>query len=545
MNYGSEKVGRDIDPRYGRSFIAREYAVAAPSNLASMAGNRILDQGGSAVDAAVAINSVLSVVFPHMTGAGGDAFWLIYDAKTGKRHALNASGRSGSNTTRDYYKGQDEIDIRGPRSINTVPGAVSGWLEAHRRFGKLPLSECLKPAIEYAREGFPVGDSLARFSELSIDLLRKYPTTAKTYLKNGVAPYLTGDIMKNPDQARTLEAIGQGGFDAFYKGEIAEEISSFLQQHGGVLTKEDFANHEATWEEPAEVNYRKWKVIAPPPNSAGFVTLQILGMLENKDIKSMIGKEADFMDAFTRATAFAFTDRDTYLDDPDFNPVPIDVLLSKDYLKDRERKLHDRTLGPPEKGFGKKGDTTFSCAVDKEGNAVGVIQSLYWEWGSGLVAGNTGLILQNRGTYFSLDPESRNCLQPKKRPAHTLTCSMVFDDETGKPELVVGAMGGDGEPQTQASIIMRILDQGYSVQEAIDAPRWLLGRTWGEQIMGLRIEGRYGEKVAEQLRDMGHVNVDVIENFSDLMGHAQAIRILPDRLEAGADPRADGLATGK
>lgn len=523
MNYSSDKIGRDTDPRYGRSYIARNSAVATPSNLATIAANQILNKGGSAVDAMVAANSVLSVVFPHMTGAGGDAFWLIYDAKTGKRHSLNASGRSGSKVSKDCYSKEHGIDVRGPKSANTVPGAVSGWTEAHRKLGKLPLSECLQPAIDYARNGFPVGDSLAKFSEIAIDLLRTYPTTAETFLKNGVAPYMTGDIMRNPKFANTLESIAQGGSDAFYKGEIASEICSFLQDQGGFLTTEDFANHQADWGSPLEIDYREWKVIAPPPNSAGFVTLQILGMMEHMDIKNMAGDDSDLIDAFTRATEFSFIDRDNYLDDPAFNEIPMDTLLSKDYLHDRVKKLHDSTLGPPEKGFAKKGDTTFSCAVDAEGNSVGVIQSLYWEWGSGLVAGGTGMLLQNRGTHFSLDPTSRDRLEPNKRPAHTLTCSMVMKDD--KPEMVVGAMGGDGEPQTQAIIIMRVLDQGYSVQEAIDAPRWLLGRTWGDQIRGLRLEGRYDESIAKRLQELGHENVEIIENFSDLMGHAQAIRI--------------------
>ncbi|WIV17315.1 gamma-glutamyltransferase [Paenibacillus polygoni] len=542
MDNKSYMVGREIDPRYGRSYIARKSAVATPSNLASMAANRILNEGGSAVDAMVAANSVLSVVFPHMTGAGGDSFWLIYDAKTGKTHSLNASGRSGSKVSITEYSKNEGIDIRGPKAAITVPGAVSGWIEAHQRFGKVSLAKCLEPAIDYAKNGFPVEDSVARFSEFALDLLRTYPTTAQTFLKNGVAPFVSGDIMNNPNLARTLELIAEDGADAFYKGEIAEQICSFLQEQGGFLTKEDFANHKADWNEPLQIGYRDRKVIAPPPNSAGFVTLQILGMMEQLDIKELAKDEAKFIDAFTRATAFSFIDRDTYLDDPDFNHIPMDTLLSKEYLKDRVKRLYDPSLGPPEQGMGKKGDTTFSCAVDKDGNAVGVIQSLYWEWGSGLVAGDTGILLQNRGTHFSLNSNSRDNLEPNKRPAHTLTCSMVMKDD--KPEMVLGAMGGDGEPQTQALITMRVIDQGYTVQEAIDAPRWLLGRTWGDHVRGLRLEGRYNHKLAEKLRELGHDNVEIIENFSDLMGHAQAIRIWPDHLEAGADPRANGLATG-
>lgn len=541
MNSHSYRMSHDTDPRYGRSCVARKSAVATPSNLASMAAIRILNQGGSAVDAMVAANSTLSVVFPHMTGAGGDSFWLIFDAKAGKLHCLNATGRSGRHVTADKYSPDKGIDTRGPRAANTVPGAVSGWLESHQRFGKLPLSVCLESAIEYAKHGFPVGHSVARFSEQSIDLLRAYPTTAETFLKNGVAPYMPGDIMKNPRFAETLELIAKGGFNAFYQGEIADRICTFLQQEGGFLTKEDFADHKADWVEPLQVEYGDRKVCSPPPNSAGMATLQILGMLEQLELKENTS-EVDYIDVFTRATAFAFTDRDNYLDDPDFNSVPTDILLSKEYFRDRVKMLKEGSTWAPEQGFGKKGDTTFCCAADEEGNVVGVIQSLYWEWGSGLVAGDTGMLLQNRGTHFSLNSDSRDRLEPNKRPAHTLTCSMVLKDN--RPELVVGAMGGDGEPQTQALIIQRVLDQGYSVQEAIDAPRWLLGRTWGDPVKGLRLEGRFDKAIAKELRKLGHKNVEVIEDFSDLMGHAQAIRIWPDRLEAGADPRADGLAIG-
>lgn len=534
--------GEDIDPRYGNSFISNKNAVATPNELASMAANQILIKGGNAIDAMVTANSVLGVVFPHMTGAGGDSFWLIYDAKTGKRHALNATGHSGKNVTRDQFNREDGMDIRGAKAVTTVPGAVSGWIEAHERFGKLPLKDCLEPAIDYAYNGFPVGDSLAKFSESALTLLRTYPSTAKVYLKDGVAPYIKGDILKNLDLGKTLEKIAEHGKDAFYKGEIADMVTAFLQKNGGLLTKEDFANHKAEWLEPVSVEYGDRKVIAPPPNSAGMVTLQILGMMDHLDITSLIGQEEKFIDYFTRATAFSFMDRDQYLDDPAFNKVPTDILLSKEYFEERVKKMHDPSLGPPENGYAKKGDTTFSCAVDEEGNAVGVIQSLYWEWGSGFVAEGTGMMLQNRGAYFSLDPKAHNTLEPNKRPAHTLTCSMVFKDD--KPELVVGAMGGDGEPQTQALIIMRILNQHYSVQEAIDAPRWLLGRTWGDDVRGLRLESRYDKEIAKKLEELGHINVSMVENFSDLMGHAQAIRIWPDRLESGADPRAGGLAIG-
>ncbi|WLV25068.1 gamma-glutamyltransferase [Aciduricibacillus chroicocephali] len=539
---GSRRRNKPEDPRYGSPFTARKAAVASPNGMASMAGYNVLRKGGNAIDAMVAVNAALGVVFPHMTGAGGDAFWLVYDAKTKKRYALNASGHSAANVSVDDYKGQDSIDSRGARAAITVPGAIDGWCQANKRFGKISLKECLEPAIELANKGFPVSRSLAKFSENRLNLLRQYETTAETFLKDGIAPYMENEFMKNEKLGKTLEDIANGGRDAFYKGPIADKICEFLKSQGGFLDKKDFESHESNWVDPVEVEYRGRTVIAPPPNSDGMATLQILGMLENFDPSDWSDNQASFIDIFTRATDFAFQDRNHYLDDPKFNTVPTDELLSKEYLAQRAKRIADKTVGAPEVGMAKKGDTTFSCAVDEEGNAVAVIQSLYWEWGSGLVAGDTGLLLQNRGAYFSLNPESRDELKPNKRPAHTLTCSMVFKDD--KPELIVGAMGGDGEPQTQATIISRVVDQGYNVQLAMDEPRWLLGRSWGSPYKGLRLEGRYSEELVQELENLGHINVSLVENYSDLCGHAQAIQIFDDRLEAAADPRAGGLAIG-
>lgn len=530
------------DPRYGRPFVARQAAVASPNNLATVVGNNIMQHGGNAVDAMVAVNAALGVLFPHMTGAGGDAFWLIYDASTGKQHALNASGRSAGNITLDDYKDKNKIDERGPKAAITVPGAVDGWFQAQKKFGNLSFADCLQPAIDYAKNGFPVSESLAKFSESSLELLRAHPSTAKVFLKDSVAPYLAGETMKNPYLAATLEKIAEGGRDAFYKGDIAEKIGTFLADQGGYLTADDFAKHKSVWEDPLTVDYHGKTVSAPPPNSDGMATLQILGMLEHLDTEKLHDSPADFIDIFTRATAMAFKDRNAYLDDPDFNSIPTEQLLHKTYLNDRARKIEHAVMTSPEEEINAKGDTTFSCAVDSEGNAVAVIQSLYWEWGSGLVAEGTGVLLQNRGSFFSLNSGDPDCLQPGKRPGHTLTCSIVTGEEG--PELVVGAMGGDGQPQTQATLITRVLDGGMNVQEAIDEPRWLLGRTWGEKHNGLRLEGRYGEEIVAQLEKLGHENISLIEDYSDLVGHAQALQIFPDRIEAAADPRAHGLALG-
>jgi gamma-glutamyltranspeptidase/glutathione hydrolase len=530
------------DPRYGRPFLARKAAVASPNNLATVVGNKILQKGGNAVDAMVAVNSTLGVVFPHMTGTGGDAFWLIYDAETDKQYVLNASGQSAKHISLEDYEGQDSIDDRGPRSAITVPGAVGGWYEAHQRFGKLPFATCLESAIEYARNGFPVSESLAAFSEKKLDILRYYPSTAKVFLKDEVSPYMVGEIMKNPDLADTLEEIANKGSEAFYNGSVTDKICNFLEENRGFLEREDFANYKPEWVDPLTANYRGKTVSAPPPNSEGMATIQILGMLDNIEKEKLYESPATFINYFTRATALAFQDRKSYLADPAFYDVPTDKLTSDAYLANRADKLVHPMVSSPEEKIDAEGDTTFSCAVDEDGNAVGVIQSLYWEWGSGLVAEDTGILLQNRGTYFSLDPDLREKLEPEKRPGHTLTTSMVVGDDG--PELIVGAMGGDGQPQSQATIMARVIDRKVNVQEAIDEPRWLLGRTWGETVNELRLENRFSDEVLRELKEMGHKDIHFIDGFSDLVGHAQAIQILPDRIEAAADPRANGLALG-
>ena len=529
------------EPHHRRPFLARHAAIATPNELASVAGLSMLSRGGSAVDAMVAANAALGVVYPHMTGPGGDAFWLIHDAATGRQHVLNATGRAAAAATREAFSGAAEIPPRGARAAITAPAAVDGWAQAHARFGRLPLAKCLAPAVGLARDGFPVSDSLARYLDGWRALLAADPSTAGAYLRPDGSPYRRGEVMRLPRLADTLDAIAASGRAAFYEGEIAASIAAELVRRGGLLSPEDLADHRSDWVEPVAVSYRGRTAVAPPPNSQGFAGLQILGMLEYVDVAALAGDLSGYVDAVVRATALAFEDRDRYLCDPDFGHVPLDRLLDPQYLAERAAHL-DRapagTLVAPRAA----GDTTFSCAVDADGNAAAVIQSIYQEWGSGIVAGDTGVLLQNRGCFFSLHPGHPNCLAPGKRTAHTLTAAMVIGDDG--PELIYGSMGGEGQPQTQAAIATRVVDHGHSVQEAIDAPRWLLGRTWGEQHRGLRLEARFGRAVADELAARGHENVSLVEDYTDVMGHAQAIQIFADHLEAAADPRSDGAALG-
>jgi gamma-glutamyltranspeptidase/glutathione hydrolase len=530
-----------FEPHHRRPFLARRAAIATPHELASVAGLGVLARGGTAVDAMLASNAALSVVYPHMTGVGGDAFWLVHDAATDRQYALNASGRAGAAATREAYAGAAEIEPRGPRAALTVPGAVDGWIQAHRRFGRMPFADCLAPAIDLARDGFPVAQSLATYSAGWRDLLAAAPSTAAAYLHPDGTPYRRGEVMRLTALADTLEAIAASGREAFYDGPTAEAIGSYLARHGGLLTAADFAAHRSDWVEPVQVRYRGRTVLAPPPNSQGFVGLQILGILEHVDVAALAGDAAGYIETVVRATALAFEDRDRYLTDPQFVDIPIDRLLDEQYLAERAELLRmpvEGVVAMPPAG----GDTTFSCAVDAAGNAAAVIQSLYMEWGSGVVAGDTGVLLQNRGCFFSLDPRHPNRLEPGKRTAHTLTAAMLVG-ERGL-ELVYGAMGGEGQPQTQAAIATRVIDHGRSVQQAIDDPRWLLGRTWGESHRGLRLEARFGSALADVLSARGLEHVSLVEDYSTTMGHAQAIQVFADHLEAAADPRSDGAALG-
>jgi gamma-glutamyltranspeptidase len=533
------------EPHHRRPFLARRAAVATPNELASVAGLQMLARGGGAVDAMVAANAALGVVYPHMTGVGGDAFWLIHDAATGRQHVLNATGRAAAAATREAYAagGASAIAPRGPRAALTVPGAVDGWAQAHGRFGRLPFADCLRPAIDLARDGFPLADSPARHAAEGRDLLAATPSTAAAFLGADGAPPVRGDVLRLPRLADTLEAIADGGRAAFYEGPIAAAIGAYLAAHGGVLTADDLAAHRSDWVEPARVRYRGRTAVAPAPNSQGFAGLQILGMLEHVDVASLAGDPAGYVDAVVRATALAFEDRDRYLCDPAFGDIPLERLLDPAYLAERAALLSG--AGTPAAAVvapRAAGDTTFSCAVDADGNAAAVIQSIYQEWGSGVVAGDTGVLLQNRGCFFSLDPSHPNCLVPGKRTAHTLTAAMLMGE--GGPELVYGAMGGEGQPQTQAALATRVVDHGLSVAEAVAAPRWLLGRTWGEEHRGLRLEARFGADVARDLAARGHENVSLVEDWTDVMGHAQAIAVRGEHIEAAADPRSDGGALG-
>lgn len=527
--------------------------VTSPHYLASQAGLDILRRGGTAVDAAVAAAATLAVVYPHMCTLGGDNFWLIYNARTGELKALNASGRAGEQASIDFYlsQGLTRIPERGPLAANTVPGAVSGW-DAAWRYSRAALGSqqsfgaLLETARELAERGFPVSEALAFWSRVDTDPvdtqsrnLQQYPGFAATFLKPDGTPYGVGEILRQPNLAVTLAVLADKGADEFYKGSLAARMAGSCV----LLTERDFARHTADWTEPISVPYRDCRAFNVPPNTQGMASLEILNILNNFDLTVIEEGSADYCHLIVEATKAAFRDRDTYLSDPAFVEIPLDRLLSAEYGQQQAASIRmDRAscgLSP----LGPKGDTIWLGVVDREGNAVSLIQSIFHDFGSGIVLGDTGVLLQNRGTSFSLNPAHVNCLMPGKRTAHTLNPAMLFKD--GKPFLVYGTMGGEGQPQTQAAIVTRMVDYGMTPQQAIDAPRWVYGRNWGAERNNLRLENRIPRDVIDELARRGHT-VRVEPAYTDVMGHAGAIRINPVTgvLQGGTDPRSDGLACG-
>jgi gamma-glutamyltranspeptidase len=531
--------------------------VAASHYLASTTGLDVLRSGGSAVDAAIATNAVLSVAYPHMAGLGGDGFWLIYDPSSRGLHALNASGPAARAATREAYHQRGHaagIPERGPAAALTVPGAVDGWAEAHARFGRLPWAELFTDAIGYARSGVSVSRSLAGWLGRSASFLAEQRWAASVFLPGGRTPR-QGERLIQTDLARSLERIArQGPRDGFYNGETAERICGALGAGGSPLRTEDFANFRSEWTEPISTTYRDATVYEFPPNSQGFAALQILNLIEPYDLHRWEDLSADYLHHLVEATKLAFADRDAWLTDPRFVEIPTARFVAKEYAAERRAMIdaHRATpigevspgiayAGPVPRPAG--GDTCYFCAIDDRGLVVSVIQSIYHAFGSGVVGGATGIVLQNRGSSFSLDANAANRLEPGKRPFHTLMPAMLF--EAGEPSVAFGTMGGNGQAQTHAGLVTRLVDFGYDVQQAIEAPRWVIGHTLGEAEQLLWLEGRIPAVVAEDLKRRGQP-VQLLGDWDESMGHAQAIRICRQSgfLEGGADPRGDGVALG-
>lgn len=526
------------------SIRCRNGMVSSPHYLASNAGLRVLMDGGNAVDAAIATNAALNVVYPHMCGVGGDAFFLIYDAKSRKLVGLNASGRAPARADIGFYasRGLKSIPVRGMLPV-TVPGAVDGWCAASQKYGSMKLRRLFEPAIRYARQGVPVTARLSKRISESLQALSSCSASAKTFLRNG-RPLREGEILVQEDLGRTLTRIAEKGRDVFYNGELARTIVRFSETHGGLLSGEDLADHSSNWVEPISTTYRGYRVFEFPPNTQGLTVLLELNLVEGYDLTSLGCQSVECLHLLVEAKKLAFADRDRYVSDPDFVGVPVESLISKSYAARRRRKISESQATKHFSSGSVTGDTIYLATVDREGNAVSLIQSIYYAFGSGLTVDGTGIVLHNRGAYFSLDPDHANRLEPRKRTMHTLIPAVIFRDN----ELfaVLGTSGADGQPQTQLQVITNMIDFGMDIQEAIEAPRWLSGRRVLEDPPEtLSLENRIDGRVRPELARKGH-EIRVVEEFSEIMGTAQGITVDPSTrvLSGWADPRGDGLALG-
>ncbi len=544
--------------------MARNGMVVAGHPLAAQAGITALQRGGHAVDAALAVAAALNVVEPHMSGIGGDGFMMIYDRAKGALEVVNATGAAPRAATRAVYR--DGIPMKGIRSVS-VPGLVDGWLAAHGRYGRLSLEVLFAPAIDLAANGFPVSYKLAEYIAAEPALL-EYPTSRAIFAPEG-RPLGAGEILYQRALARTLAKIAAEGADTFYRGEIARALVRFSEEQGGLLTLADLAAHHTRWQRPLAVTYRGYTIYEAPPNSSGHALLQMLNVVEQFDLRALGWNSAAAVHLMVEAKKLAFADRERYLADPEWVDVPIEGLLAKAYARERAASIDlNRAASRVEAGdprryqhgappAGETGrrrwtppreDTTCFCVVDGEGNAVCQLQSIQSAFGSALVAGPTGILLNNRMTYWHLEEDHVDRLEPGKRVRHTMNPAMAFQD--GRLRLVFGTPGADTQVQTNLQVLTHVLDFGLNVQEAVEAPRWrhlqnptesTLPHTCEDQ---LQLEGRFAAGTVEGLRARGHALL-VVGDWA-ATGSEVMIEVDPETgaLMGGADPRRDAYASG-
>jgi gamma-glutamyltranspeptidase/glutathione hydrolase len=519
--------------------------VACPHALASAAGADALRAGGSAVDAAIAAAATLGVVYPHMCGIGGDAFWLIYSATEKRVAYLAGGGCAAATATLERFRGQSEIPFRGivPATL-TTPGATASFCEAHARYGRLPLARLLGDAIHFARDGFPVSARLARWIGETAGELAQDSGCRELFLPHGQAPQ-AGSRIQNAALARTLEAIAAQGRAGFYEGEVARALTRFSAERGGFFRQADLAAQRAQWGEPLAGTYHGVTICETPPPTQGFTVLEMLNLIEPLELGPFHG--ADHVHLLVQAKQIAYHDRDRFLADPRVAQVPLDRLLSKSYAEERRRLIDRQHALPWDKlpSYGSlTGDTVYTAAVDAEGNAASLIFSLYGVFGSCVTDPATGVVLQNRASYFSLDPAHPNRLAPGKVPLHTLIASLAFKEE--KLWAALGCMGADGQPQIHLQAYVAMIDYGLDIQQALAMPRWLSGRfALGEARDTLHIEGRTPKATIDELERRGHT-VNRWGDWNELAGHAHGITVDPQSgtLAGGFDPRSDGAAVG-
>jgi gamma-glutamyltranspeptidase len=532
-------------------------AVVAPHHLATAAGLGILRAGGSAVDAAIATNAVLAVVVPQSCGIGGDAFWLIWDAASERQVALNGSGRSaaGIDAARLRAEGHRRVPFRGGLSI-TVPGAVRSWGDAHTRYGRLSRDAVLAPAIELARDGFAASADFVDAVEAMVPLARAAAGDGgfgAVFRPDG-RPWRSGERVRLPALATTLETLARAGFDAFYEGDLGEQQARALAAAGCALTIDDLRDHTSTWGEPIAVDYRGVRATTHPPNSSGVVALEILGILERFDPPSAAAFgsagviDVGWIHLGLEASKLALADRDRHLTDPEANDVPVAQLLDPARLAALAAMIDPYRAAEPIAATNPPGGgTIFLAVVDRDGNAVSLIESNWAGFGSGVVDPTTGIHYHNRGSYFSLDPGHANVLAPRKRTLHTLLPGMLFRDGRPDPWIVVGSMGGDAQPQIHAQFVSAVVDGGVDVATAVAAPRWYVEpRELLTPPIDVSLEPRHAPGVAERLRALGHQLVPTAP-FDSNVGHEHAIELVDGgprvggTVAAATDPRSDGL----
>jgi gamma-glutamyltranspeptidase/glutathione hydrolase len=529
--------------------MGRHGMVAASHPLAAQIGVDILKKGGNAIDAAIAVNAALGLMEPTGSGIGGDLFAIVWDNKTKKIYGLNASGRSPRALTMKVFKekGLKTIPYDGPLSWS-VPGCVDGWFELHKKFGKLPMKTILAPAIQYAREGFPITELIAYYWGSSIRRFKDFDNFQKLYAPGGVVPK-RGDIFKNPQLADTLSLIGRKGRNAYYKGQIAKTIVAYSKRVGGYFTMEDFEKHHSEWVEPLSANYRGYDVWELPPNGQGIAVLQMLNMLNSFDLKSMGHNSAAYLHALIEMKKIVYEDRAKFYSDPAFNNLPIQGLISPKYAKERLKLFNPNRAnrkipaGDPKL---EHGDTVYLTVVDKNHNAISLIQSNYAGFGSGNVPDGLGFCIQDRGSLFNLDEGHLNRFEPGKRPFHTIIPAMVT--KKGKPVFTFGVMGGSMQPQGHVQVLLNIIDFGMGIQEAGDAPRFR--HSGSSQPSGgmmrdggtVLLESGISPQVIQELQGRGHR----ISRARGGYGGYQGIWIDHERkiLIGASESRKDGCAIG-
>jgi gamma-glutamyltranspeptidase/glutathione hydrolase len=534
-----------------RSEVIAQHGMACTSHpLATQAAIDILKHGGNAIDAAIAANAVLGVVEPEMNGIGGDLFAIVYDAKTKKLYGLNASGHSPYALTLDEFKkkGLTAIPAYGVLPIS-VPGCVDGWFALHNKFGNLNMQQILAPAINYARNGFPLADEAAFYFNEAFNQYASNKSFAQLYFPNGKSPQ-RGEIFKNVQLANTLNKIAVGGRDAFYKGDIAKSIDAFMHKNDGYLSYKDLAEDSATWVDPVSTTYRDYRVWELPPNGQGITVLQMLNILEGFDFSKIEYGSAEHIHLFVEAKKLAYEDRAKYYADPAFAQIPVDELISKKYADERRKLIQpqhasdDFTAGNVSL---KDGETVYLTVADSAGNMVSLIQSNYLAFGSGIVVDSLGFVLQNRGRLFTLEEGKNNSYAPHKRPFHTIIPAFVTKDD--KPYMSFGVMGGAFQPMGQVEVLMNMIDFGMNAQEAGDAPR--IDHQGSSEPTGSKsngvgtiyLESGFSFETIRTLMQWGHkVSYEVPGSY----GGYQCIRYdAAHKVYYGAsDARKDGMAAG-